>query len=84
MLGGTKPGTQHRYILPGDAHRSLVYHAVVRPAEHPAMMPGDGWGLNAGQERQVREWIEAGAAWPAGRAGRLRERPLQVEFDDYL
>jgi hypothetical protein len=83
VLAGKRLGGDGRFLVAGDPGASLIYNAITHPADHPMMMPGDGWGLNQSQERNLREWIERGAMWPQGRAGRLEERALRVEFDDY-
>jgi len=84
VLTGTRAGTEYRFIVPGSPEQSLIYLAITQPAVHPNMMPGDGWGLTKSQEQHVHDWIKAGAPWPEGFRGRLREKSLRVEFDDQL
>lgn len=84
VLAGKRTVTGQPFIVAGHPESSLIYHAVTQPAEHPNMMPGDGWGLSTPQEQHVYNWIQSGAAWPNGFRGRLREKSLRVEFDGDL
>jgi hypothetical protein len=66
-----KPG----YIRHGNPDDSLLITAVSRNATHPRMMPQCPVSLTDDQIGVLREWIEDGAAWPAGHEGRLRAVP---------
>lgn len=83
-LTGKRVGTGQPFIVTGEPERSLIYLAIMQPANHPRMMPGDGWGLSSDQENHVYQWIKNGAEWPTGFRGKLREKELRVEFDGDL
>lgn len=61
-----------RYIFPGAPERSLLITAVQRGCSHPRSMPRTEISLTDDQIGLLREWIEDGAAWPLGPAGKLR------------
>ena len=73
-----------RFIVPGDPEQSRIYLAVTKPAMHPTVMPGDGWGITAAQSQALHDWIKNGAPWPAGNAGKISRRPYRIDRDDYL
>ena len=72
------------FVVPGQAEDSRLYRAVSRENAHPRVMPGDGWGITSEQKAALKTWIEEGAPWPEGRAGRIRKKNYQVEIEDYL
>ena len=73
-----------KFVVPGKPDQSRIFLAVTRPNAHPRAMPGDGWGITANQKAMLQRWIEQGAVWPGGRAGKIRKKRYRVEFDDYL
>lgn len=78
-LKGSRP-----WIVPGAPGKSLVYLAVTRRGSHPQVMPGDGWGITARQERALHDWIAFGAEWPDGPGGHIHRKPYKIVVDDYL
>ena len=77
--GGNGP-----FIVPGKPQESKVWQAIFRPKTHPNTMPGDGWGLTQAQTEGFLKWIETGAYWPEGKAGKLKIRKYEIQLDDYL
>jgi hypothetical protein len=61
LLRGGKRGPA---LAPGNAAGSLLYQAVRR--EGALQMPPGRNGLAAAEVETLKEWIEAGAAWPSG------------------
>lgn len=57
---------QPGFIHPGRPDDSLIVTAVSRRSTHPRMMPQCPVSLTDDQIGILREWIEDGAAWPAG------------------
>lgn len=72
------------FVVPRDLKASRLWKAIDSPQSHPRVMPGDGWLLTDKQKHAVRQWIETGAEWPEGRAGKLSRKKYQVELDDLL
>ncbi len=68
----TRSASGRDYILPEDPDCSLLISAVQRGGTHPKMMPRTDVSLTEDQIGMLREWIEDGAYWPAGEAGRLQ------------
>lgn len=64
-----------RFIVPGEPDHSLLITAISRKGGHPTVMPRLDMSLTADQIAVLREWIEDGAAWPAGKAGQLTAKP---------
>ena len=60
------------YIVPGSPEKSLMITAVQRIGTHPKLMPFTDVSLTDMQIGMLREWIEDGAYWPTGDAGKLR------------
>ena len=59
MLRGGKSGAA---IIPGDAAKSRVYHAVAR--DQPAVKPmPPGVELSVDEVRTLEQWINEGAPW---------------------
>lgn len=67
----TRSASGRDYILPEDPDCSLLISAVQRGGTHPQMMPRTDVSLTDDQIGMLREWIEDGAYWPKGEAGRL-------------
>lgn len=68
-LHGARGGK--KFIVPGSPEESLLIAAVSRKGGHPQVMPAMDLSLTEDQIGVLREWIEAGAAWPTGPEGRL-------------
>lgn len=77
-------GGKEAFIIPGKPRESKVWQAIFRPKSHPNTMPGDGWGLTQEQTKGFLKWIETGAYWPEGKAGKLKTRKYEIQLDDYL
>ncbi len=60
------------YIVPGKPDHSLIIEAVSRDGLHQRTMPRLLVTLTDMEIGTLREWISAGAPWPAGPAGNLR------------
>jgi hypothetical protein len=67
--------TGRAYIVPGKPDESLLIEAVSRDGLHQRMMPRLPVSLTDMDIGTLREWIEAGAPWPAGPAGNLLPAP---------
>ena len=72
------------FIIPRKPRESKVWQAIFRPKTHPNTMPGDGWGLTQAQTKGFLKWIETGAYWPEGKAGKLKTRKYEIQLDDFL
>lgn len=72
------------FLVPGKPDESRVWHAIVKPMNHPRVMPGDGWGLNLEERQAFEEWIKTGAHWPDGAHGELKVDAYQVNIKGYL
>lgn len=59
-------------ILPGDPDASLLFKVLRFGHEDPLAMPPAPDKISDEQLSAVREWIQAGATWPAGERGRLQ------------
>jgi cytochrome c len=59
------------FIAPGKPDDSLLIIAISRNGNHPKLMPRLTISLTDMQIGALREWIEDGAAWPAGPEGKL-------------
>lgn len=59
------------FIAPSQPDASLLLTAISRNGSHPQMMPRATLSLTDDQIGTLREWIEDGAIWPTGEAGRL-------------
>ena len=62
------------YIVPGKPDSSLLVTAISRNGIHPFLMPRLTLSLTDDEIGALREWIEDGAVWPAGQAGRLKAK----------
>ena len=60
------------YIVAGKPDQSLLLTAIQRMGTHPKMMPRTDLSLTDDQIGMLREWIEDGAYWPAGKTGCLK------------
>lgn len=67
-LGGVKLHTKTaaaRTIVAGDAAASGLYRTMNTPPGQPKAMPPGGPQVSAAERELVRQWIAAGANWPA-------------------
>ncbi len=67
LLGGldlTSPETAEKTLSAGDSSSSKVYEAVTWTNAKLRMPPKENDRLSEGQIRLIRDWIDAGAAWP--------------------
>lgn len=58
-------------IVPGFPEESLLYKVLVTPNSHRLFMPPRPERLWRNEVQLIRRWIEEGARWPSGPAGRL-------------
>jgi formylglycine-generating enzyme required for sulfatase activity len=97
VLGGLRLTTQvgaYKAIVPGAPEKSRLYLTMETPTGQPGAMPPDAQ-LPKAQRDLIRDWIKAGAPWPAGvtlegmklpsaerdSVGRFRERILKNTSD---
>ncbi len=66
------PRTGRPFIIPGDPDCSLIIAAVTRSGTHPRLMPRLDVSLTEDEIGELSEWIEDGAYWPEGDAGKLQ------------
>jgi mono/diheme cytochrome c family protein len=64
--------TGRPFIIPGDPDCSLIIAAVTRLGTHPRIMPRLDVSLTEDEIGEISEWIEDGAYWPEGEAGKLK------------
>jgi hypothetical protein len=63
-------GSGGRVVVPGKAEQSELYRRITLPKGHEEIMPARGEPLARVHLERIRDWINQGAAWPAGvRAG---------------
>ena len=53
-------------IVPGNSAKSEVYKRVILPEDHDDIMPPKGDPLTPAQQKVIKDWIDAGAAWAPG------------------
>ena len=76
MTSGAKAlaaGLSGPRIVPGNADASLMI-AFVRKGNHGMSMPAVGMQVAKEEVEVLKAWINAGAKWPEGEAGRLQVR----------
>jgi mono/diheme cytochrome c family protein len=61
-----KGGKDGAVIVPGNADKSEMYRRITLPADNDDVMPNKGDKLTKAQTDLIRDWINQGAAWPAG------------------
>ena len=71
-LTSVSPRTGRPFIIPGDPDCSLIISAVTRMGTHPRLMPKLDLSLTEDEIGELSEWIEDGAYWPEGEAGKLK------------
>ncbi len=74
-----KGDAQGPVIVPGDADASRLMAAVNSPAIHDKAMPPVSVRVSEEEIDTLRRWIDAGAAWPSGKAGRIVPRDIPLE-----
>ncbi|MEZ6055677.1 MAG: PSD1 and planctomycete cytochrome C domain-containing protein [Planctomycetaceae bacterium] len=60
-----KGGDSGPVVVPGEPNKSLLLHAISPDSKGKAAMPDGGLPLPADAIEQFRNWISAGANWPA-------------------
>lgn len=77
-----KGGDNGAALVPGDPDKSPVYTSACLAADHDDVMPPkkDGPPLSKGQTDVLKDWIKAGAKWPAGVVLAVQPR-MQFERD---
>jgi hypothetical protein len=53
-------------VIPGNAVKSQVYKRVILEEDHDDIMPPKGDPLTPAQQKVIKDWIDAGAAWTPG------------------
>ena len=53
-------------VVPGNAAKSEFYKRIILPEDHDDIMPAKGDPLTPAQQKLIKDWIDAGAAWPKG------------------
>jgi uncharacterized membrane protein len=53
-------------VVPGDAAKSQVYQRIILDEDHDDIMPPKGDPLTPAQQKIIKDWIDAGAAWAPG------------------
>jgi len=71
-LAGRSQG--RAFLTPGQPEQSLLVTADSRKGTHPKLMPQRDLSLTEEDIGTLWEWIEDGAAWPAGPRGTLRPK----------
>lgn len=51
-------------LVGGDSENSLLFQRITLPRDDEEAMPTKGKPLSKEQIRLIKEWIDAGAAWP--------------------
>jgi len=53
-------------VIPGNAAKSQVYKRIILEEDHDDIMPPKGDPLTPAQQKVIKDWIDAGAAWAPG------------------
>ncbi|MDA9962649.1 hypothetical protein N9D63_07160 [Opitutales bacterium] len=53
-------------VIPGNAAKSQVYKRIILDEDHDDIMPPKGDPLTPAQQKVIKDWIDAGAAWAPG------------------
>ena len=53
-------------VIPGNAAKSQVYKRIILDEDHDDIMPPKGDPLPPAQQKVIKDWIDAGAAWAPG------------------
>ncbi len=63
----TKAGeSEEAGVIPGNATKSQVYKRITLEVDHDDIMPPKGDPLTPAQQKVIKDWIDAGAAWAPG------------------
>jgi hypothetical protein len=63
----TKAGeSEEAGVVPGNAAKSQVYQRIILDEDHDDIMPPKGDPLTPAQQKIIKDWIDAGAAWAPG------------------
>ena len=63
----TKAGeSEEAGVVPGNAAKSQVYKRITLDEDHDDIMPPKGDPLTPAQQKIIKDWIDAGAAWAPG------------------
>ena len=63
----TKAGeSEEAGVIPGNAAKSQVYKRITLDEDHDDIMPPKGDPLTPAQQKIIKDWIDAGAAWVPG------------------
>ena len=68
------PGKHGHAIIPGNPDESRMLNFINAPKDTAEAMPRSRHEVSAEESETIREWIAAGAKWPAGEKGRLRAK----------
>lgn len=72
-----KGGGSGPVIVPGKPEESEFYKRVILEKGHDDIMPPEGEPLSAEQADVLKQWIAAGAAWPASVTLAAKEKPAK-------
>ena len=62
-----KPGdSEAAGVVPGNAAKSELYKRIILEEDHDDIMPPKGDPLTPAQQKVIKDWIDAGAAWAPG------------------
>ncbi|MGH9627059.1 MAG: SUMF1/EgtB/PvdO family nonheme iron enzyme [Bryobacteraceae bacterium] len=61
-----KGGSKGPAVVPGQPDKSSFYTTLEMPSNRAGAMPPGGPQLSVEQRQAIRQWIAAGASWPAG------------------
>lgn len=74
--GGYRVDTRENILKPGDsevagvvlgnAAKSELYKRMILEEDHDAIIPSKGDPLSPAQQKVIKDWIDAGAAWVSG------------------
>jgi hypothetical protein len=53
-------------VIPGNATKSELYKRIILEEDHDDIMPPKGDPLTPAQQKVIKDWIDAGAAWASG------------------
>ena len=53
-------------VVPGNASKSELYKRIILEEDHDDIMPPKGDPLTPAQQKVIKDWIDAGAAWVPG------------------
>jgi hypothetical protein len=63
----TKAGeSEEAGVVPSNAAKSQVYQRIILDEDHDDIMPPKGDPLTPAQQKIIKDWIDAGAAWAPG------------------